>query len=313
MQDDFFLYSGLKPNLDKSIIFFAGVRDVERNQLSHILPISGGELPVRYLGVPLITTRLHAYDCKVLIDKITNRVQSWSNRLLTYVGRAQLITSVLFSTQIYWSSIFILPQKVLKSIEAILRTFFWTGPDLKKSGAKVKWSNVCAPKKEGGLRFRSLKYWNRAAMSKLLWAIASKADTLWIRWIHTYLFKDQCLWTMNTPTNASWTIRKLFNLRQWVHLWVKSIVGNGKNTFLWLDNWHPFGPLKDCFGDRMDQNLLRSLTSMVSSIIKNNTWHSGRRRNPVINELLDSIPANLQPNTSQEDTVSWTFNCYWDV
>lgn len=95
-----------------------------KNLLCNILPIKVGELPVRYLGVPLITTRLHASDCQLLIDKITARVQSWTNRLLLYGGRAQLISSVLFSTQVYWSSIFILPQKVLKSIiEAILRSF----------------------------------------------------------------------------------------------------------------------------------------------------------------------------------------------
>lgn len=62
------------------------------------------------------------------------------------------------------------------------------------------------PKEEGGLGFRGLKDWNRAAMSKLLWAIAKKADTLWIRWFHTYVLKGKCMWSIVVPPSASWTI-----------------------------------------------------------------------------------------------------------
>lgn len=75
---------------------------------------------MRYLGVPLITTRLHALDRQYLVDKIIHRAQSWANKMLSYGGRVQLIKSVLCSTQIYWSSIFILPHKVLKDIEVFL-------------------------------------------------------------------------------------------------------------------------------------------------------------------------------------------------
>lgn len=56
--DDFDLYSGLRPNLDKSIIFFAGVQAEVQTCLHDILAIPAGILPVRYLGVPFITTRL---------------------------------------------------------------------------------------------------------------------------------------------------------------------------------------------------------------------------------------------------------------
>lgn len=44
-------------------------------------------------------------DCVVLKKKILGRIQSWSNRSLSFGGRAQLVLSVLFSIQVYWSSI----------------------------------------------------------------------------------------------------------------------------------------------------------------------------------------------------------------
>lgn len=105
---DFFHFSGLQPNLQKSSIFFARLDETSKESLRMVLPIPEGFLPVKYLGVPLITTR---NDCVQLTDKTLTRIQSWSNKTLSYGGRLQLIHSVLFSIQIYWASIFILPQE----------------------------------------------------------------------------------------------------------------------------------------------------------------------------------------------------------
>lgn len=163
---DFYFFSGLKPNMQKSSIFFAGVSHHGKLRLCNILPIPEGFLPVKYLGVPLISTRLRSADCSQLMDRILCRIQSWTNKKLSYGGRTQLVISVLFSIQVYWSSIFILPQKVLKDIDKMLRAFLWAGPDLKPCGAKVAWSTICTPKEEGGLGFRHLSTWNKAAMSR---------------------------------------------------------------------------------------------------------------------------------------------------
>jgi hypothetical protein len=59
------------------------------------LKMNAGILPVRYLGIPLISTRLSAADCGVLLDKITRHIDSWLSRNLFYAGRLQLLSSVL--------------------------------------------------------------------------------------------------------------------------------------------------------------------------------------------------------------------------
>jgi hypothetical protein len=43
--------------------------------------MSEGTLPVRYLGVPLITKRLSAVDCDTLVAKIISRIESWLVKL----------------------------------------------------------------------------------------------------------------------------------------------------------------------------------------------------------------------------------------
>lgn len=122
--------SGLKPSPNKSQIFFFGVEASTRRDILSVLGFIEGFLPVKYLGVPLLSTKLTQLDCKPMVDRIISKTKSWTNRDLTYAGRVQLIKNVLFSMQTYWTSLFILPKKVIKEVESVLRAFLWSGPDL---------------------------------------------------------------------------------------------------------------------------------------------------------------------------------------
>lgn len=161
---EFQALSGLSPSPGKSSIYFSGVNTSSRLAILNVLGFKEGILPVRYLGVPLISTKLKASDCQRLVGSITAKTKYWTNRDLTYSGRVQLIKNILFSMQTYWSSLFIIPKKVIKEVESILRAFLWSGPDLKRTGAKVSWEHLCCPKEEGGLGFKSLQVWNKAAI-----------------------------------------------------------------------------------------------------------------------------------------------------
>ncbi|XP_028056477.1 uncharacterized protein LOC114260530 [Camellia sinensis] len=115
--------SGLTPSLSKSNIYFSGYSEDLKESILRIAKFNVGNLPVKYLVVPLITTKLRAFDCTQLTDRITKRVKSWTHRVLSYAGRGQLIQTILFSMQVYWSSLFILLIKVVKEIKSILRAF----------------------------------------------------------------------------------------------------------------------------------------------------------------------------------------------
>jgi len=135
----------LKANPSKSSIFLAGVAQEVKQNILNILHMPEGTLPVRYLGVPLITKRLTSIECEVLVNKITVRVNSWLVKKLTFAGWLQLISSVLLSMQVFWAKFFILPKKVIRLIEQKLNRFLWSGRDT-KAHAKVAWSKLCVPK-----------------------------------------------------------------------------------------------------------------------------------------------------------------------
>ena len=103
-------FSGLQVNKQKSAIFLAGISDAIRNEMLNITGFSLGRLPMKYLGVPLLSTRLSHNDCQPLIDKIMVRIQAWTSRSLSFAGRLQLLSSVLYNIQMYWCSMFIIPK-----------------------------------------------------------------------------------------------------------------------------------------------------------------------------------------------------------
>ncbi|XP_059441952.1 uncharacterized protein LOC132174291 [Corylus avellana] len=129
--------SGLKANAAKSSVFCSGLSDRVKTLLLGELKMNEGHLPVRYLGVPLISTRLSAADCRALLDRITGCIDSWLSRKLSYAGRLQLLSSVLYSLQVYWIGIFILPKAVIKAIELKFNRFIWNGKAEGTTKAKV--------------------------------------------------------------------------------------------------------------------------------------------------------------------------------
>ena len=98
---------------------------------------------MKYLGVPLISTRLSHTNCQPLLDKIIARIQSWTSISLSFVGRLQLISSVLYSIQMYWCCMFIIPKFTCFKIEQILNEFLWSRKDVNARRAKVGWGSIC--------------------------------------------------------------------------------------------------------------------------------------------------------------------------
>ncbi|GKE07474.1 protein LAZ1 [Tanacetum coccineum] len=91
--DEFKEVSGLVPSLPKSTAFFCNVMNHVKMAILNIMPFSEDELPVKYLGVPLISSRLLNKDCKILVEKAKTRISDWKNKSLSFAGRLQLCKS----------------------------------------------------------------------------------------------------------------------------------------------------------------------------------------------------------------------------
>ncbi|XP_062167062.1 uncharacterized protein LOC133873362 [Alnus glutinosa] len=226
--------SGLKVNPAKSSFFCSSVKPVEKEGLLNALQMKEDRFPIRYLGLPLITKRLSAADCEGLIAKFTARIDSWCVKHLSFAGRLQLISSVLFSLQVFWSRIFILPLKIIRLLEQKLNRFLWNGND-SYARAKVAWDKVCFPKKEGGLGIKNMAIWNQAAMLKHIWSLFAQAGSLWVAWVDKNWLKGRSFWEISIPKS--------------------------------------YGYLMDIYGFRPVYDAGSCIDAKLSSIIKRGEWH----------------------------------------
>ncbi|CAL1351994.1 unnamed protein product [Linum trigynum] len=160
--DVFYRLSGLRCNPLKCEVFFGGMAERSKQLAQDRSGFKEGRLSVRYLGVPLQSGSLSSIDCNLLIDKLASRIRSWRANKLTYAGKLQLISSVLYSITQFWMTVFMLPKKVINRIQKVCSDFLWYGEGTGR--AKARWDLICLPKKEGGLGLRDLYTWNVACV-----------------------------------------------------------------------------------------------------------------------------------------------------
>ena len=247
--DGFAKCSGLSISIEKSTIYMAGVSRDERSRVLKDFPFAEGALPVRYLGLPLMTKVMNKQDYLPLLERIRCKINSWTCRFLSYAGRLQLIKVVLMSIVNFWAAVFRLPSKCMKDVECLCASFLWSGPVLKSAGAKVAWKDIRTMESEGGLEIRVLKEVNMVYGLKLIWRLLS-GDSLWGKWIKSYLLKKKCFWEVKLNTQAgSWMWRKMLKLRDVAKTFCKKEVGNGRHVSFWFDNWSAKGVLFDTLGE----------------------------------------------------------------
>ncbi|GJV14190.1 hypothetical protein Tco_1359513 [Tanacetum coccineum] len=95
---------GLVPSIPKSTTFFCNVPNALKTTILNSMPFAKGSLPIRYLGVPLISSRLLYRDCKILVEKLKS-------------------------------------HRIIHDLEQLMRGFLWCQCELKKGRAKVAWDS----------------------------------------------------------------------------------------------------------------------------------------------------------------------------
>lgn len=67
---EFAKISGLRISLEKSTLYMEGISQEAQNSILTDFPFSAGQLPVRYLGLPVLTKRMTVNNYLPLMEKI---------------------------------------------------------------------------------------------------------------------------------------------------------------------------------------------------------------------------------------------------
>ncbi|XP_074292168.1 uncharacterized protein LOC141619030 [Silene latifolia] len=206
--------SGLSMNCSKSEVYFNGMTAELMDDIKQVTGFTEGQMPFRYLGVPIQPTKLTKKECNIIAEKMVNRIRSLGAKKLSYAGRLTLINSVLNTLYSYWANIFILPKSIIRRIEAICRNYLWDGNTEYHKVPLVGWDTVTLPKNEGGLGIKKAELWNIAVVAKLVDWIYSKADRLWIRWINQIYIKQSEWHSYSPPADAAWTWKSICKIKK---------------------------------------------------------------------------------------------------
>ncbi|XP_052623752.1 uncharacterized protein LOC111889210 [Lactuca sativa] len=270
--DEFKKFSGLKVSMEKSQIYFSYVKPNMRRIILGILPFDVGRFPFKYLGVPMCVTKLFDRDCKKLIEKIKMRIFNWKCKTLSFAGRLQLINFVLTSIHVYWASIFKIPIATIIEIEKMCRSFLWVNGEIVKGKAKVNWHDICKPKEYGGPGVKNLRKWNDALLAKHVWNVISSKNSLWVQWVRVNYIGNRNFWDILQKKSMSWTWKRFLEMRKTVRPHIVSCVGNGRNTSLWHDWWHPLGILYSIISRREWVSNGFSDSSLVIDVLDYDTY-----------------------------------------
>ena len=116
-------WSGLDTNESKSEIFYGGYTDIQASVLSDLSGFKRGEFPTRYLGLPLSPKRISAATLQPFVDRITAKLHSWTVKVLSFAGKVQMITSVIYGMVNFWSSVFVLPKWFYAKLDSLYSWF----------------------------------------------------------------------------------------------------------------------------------------------------------------------------------------------
>ena len=77
---------GLKINYHKSEVFTFGLHDDEAENIANMLNCRVGQMPMRYLGLPISASHLGVGSFKPMVDKMRKKLQPWKGKLLSSGG-----------------------------------------------------------------------------------------------------------------------------------------------------------------------------------------------------------------------------------
>ncbi|XP_073294463.1 uncharacterized protein [Primulina huaijiensis] len=223
--------AGLRMNISKSNVYLESVSDMVKQEIIEITGFANGDLPFRYLGIPLASKQLRASDYSLLVDAISKKIS-------------------------YWPVIHYLMQGSLSLSDQLSRH------------QPIAWVSLCKPLEAGGFGLKNLRAWNKALIAKTLWNIHNKKDSLWIKWVSHEYGKFNNVWNWSWKKDKSPLIKQILNIREELITIHGSVVDTTLALQKWFGCSKGLSRSYDCFVGRWNRWPWKPLISMMCIVPK---------------------------------------------
>lgn len=223
--------SGQSANKLKSSVFFSrNCSALSRQVVRGTLQIDREALSEKYLGLPTAVGRITEQNFEHTVERARSRVQGWSEKKLSCVGKEVLLKTVIQALPTYSMSCFKLTRGLCKKVTTKPSKYWWTG-SLDRRGMHWQfWEKMAVPKDRGGLGFRDLELFNDAMLAKQVWRLLERPDSLCGRVLLGRYNQGGDVLTASCLKGASTTWKALMKGREVLKLGLIRRIGDGRTT-----------------------------------------------------------------------------------
>ncbi|XP_039686942.1 uncharacterized protein [Medicago truncatula] len=225
--------SGQVINNTKSRFYTGAMSGTRTQMIASLLGFSVGTVPFQYLGCNIFQGKPKAIHFHGIIDKIKNKLATWKGRILSIMGRVQLVKSIIHGMLVYSFHVYLWPRRLLRLLDSWLKNFIWSGDVNTRKVCTVAWKVLCQPWNEGGLDIKPTRLINEALILKLSWNLLA-TDSRWSNLLKRRYFSNGMPSSRYFKSSVWSGIKEFIGTILVNSLW---IVGSGDSINFWTDNW----------------------------------------------------------------------------
>ncbi|GMI99144.1 hypothetical protein like AT4G29090 [Hibiscus trionum] len=199
-----------------------------------------------------------------------------------------------------------LPRNVCDELELLIRNFIWGHSSDSRGVHPVNWGTICSPVANGGFGFKNLGHQHEAFLLKLVFAMISALDKLWVHVLrakyHVYDFVSRSLPNMK----GSWLWKGVCLAWEDVRKNLMWNLGDGNMVDFWDDSWvDTLGSLRSYRTDGVSH---ASHCTLIRSMVDHNReWRWSEFIDMVPPSVVQHIEAIKPPNaTGITDLPDWS-------
>jgi hypothetical protein len=147
-----------------------------------------------------------------------------------------LINSVLSILPMFMLSFFEILKGVLEKINYFLSRFFWQNDSQKNRYILTKWSMMCQPKDQGGLRKQNLEIHNQCLLGKWLFKLINE-EGVWRTILRNKYLTSQTIGYVQRKPRDSHFCAGLMKAKENFLIHESFQLNNEKQIQFWEDKW----------------------------------------------------------------------------